>query len=184
MGRTSIQVSDELADELYRRKGRGESYEDVVWRLIDRADSAADSKPRERPHDGENSVDGHEPGTATDEPEPEQQRREKGHARVDAAKDRVHELDLPGSGERQQRREAGVLDLYQHLMNHAGEVVTTQELKAEIDADDVDYASVGSFWTNCVKSSGDRPNALLALPGVEELGGGRYHYDESEVYSE
>jgi predicted CopG family antitoxin len=35
MGRTSIQVSEELADELYGRKERGESYEDVIWRLID-----------------------------------------------------------------------------------------------------------------------------------------------------
>jgi len=37
MGRTSIQVSDELADELYARKQRGESYEDVIWRLIESA---------------------------------------------------------------------------------------------------------------------------------------------------
>jgi len=36
MGRTSIQVSDELADELHDRKDRGESYEDVIWRLIER----------------------------------------------------------------------------------------------------------------------------------------------------
>ena len=34
MGRTSIQVSDELADELHDRKDRGESYEDVIWRLM------------------------------------------------------------------------------------------------------------------------------------------------------
>ncbi|WP_276203084.1 hypothetical protein [Halorubrum tropicale] len=38
MGKTSIQVTDELADELYNRKQRGESYEDVIWRLIDEAD--------------------------------------------------------------------------------------------------------------------------------------------------
>jgi hypothetical protein len=38
MGRTSIQVSDELADELHERKERGDSYEDVIWRLIDAAD--------------------------------------------------------------------------------------------------------------------------------------------------
>ena len=37
MGRTTIQVSDELADELHNRKSRGESYEDVIWRLIDEA---------------------------------------------------------------------------------------------------------------------------------------------------
>lgn len=33
--RTSISVSHELADELYDRKQRGESYEDVIWRLMD-----------------------------------------------------------------------------------------------------------------------------------------------------
>lgn len=38
MGKTSIQVTDELADELYNRKQRGESYEDVIWRLIDESD--------------------------------------------------------------------------------------------------------------------------------------------------
>jgi len=37
MGRTSIQVSDELADDLHERKQRGDSYEDVIWRLIGRA---------------------------------------------------------------------------------------------------------------------------------------------------
>jgi hypothetical protein len=37
MGRTSIQVSDELADDLHERKQRGDSYEDVIWRLIERA---------------------------------------------------------------------------------------------------------------------------------------------------
>jgi predicted CopG family antitoxin len=39
MGDTSIRVSDELADELYSRKSRGESYEDVIWSLIERADA-------------------------------------------------------------------------------------------------------------------------------------------------
>lgn len=39
MGRTTIQVSDDLADELHERKNRGESYEDVIWRLIDGADT-------------------------------------------------------------------------------------------------------------------------------------------------
>jgi predicted CopG family antitoxin len=34
MGRTTIQISDELADELYERKERGESYEDVIWREL------------------------------------------------------------------------------------------------------------------------------------------------------
>lgn len=44
MGRTSIQVSDELADELYDRKQRGESYEDVIWRLIEIADEKEETE--------------------------------------------------------------------------------------------------------------------------------------------
>ena len=39
MGDTSIRVSTELADELHERKSRGDSYEDVIWRLIEEADT-------------------------------------------------------------------------------------------------------------------------------------------------
>jgi len=39
MSDTSIRVSNELADELFDRKRRGESYEDVIWRLIEEVDN-------------------------------------------------------------------------------------------------------------------------------------------------
>lgn len=38
MADTSIRVTHDLADELFDRKRRGESYEDVIWRLIEQAD--------------------------------------------------------------------------------------------------------------------------------------------------
>jgi predicted CopG family antitoxin len=38
MGRTSIGISEELADELHGRKDRGDSYEDVIWRLIEESE--------------------------------------------------------------------------------------------------------------------------------------------------
>jgi predicted CopG family antitoxin len=38
--RTSISVSDKLADELYDRKRRGDTYEDVIWRLIEENDES------------------------------------------------------------------------------------------------------------------------------------------------
>ena len=38
MSDTSIRVSEELADELHSRKNRGDSYEDVIWRLIEESD--------------------------------------------------------------------------------------------------------------------------------------------------
>lgn len=39
MGTTTIQVTDELADELHNRKARGETYEDVIWGLIKEGDN-------------------------------------------------------------------------------------------------------------------------------------------------
>jgi hypothetical protein len=35
MTKTSIQVSEELADELHSRKQRGDTYEDVIWRALE-----------------------------------------------------------------------------------------------------------------------------------------------------
>ena len=35
MADTSIRVSEELADELYSRKGRSTSYEEFIWSLLD-----------------------------------------------------------------------------------------------------------------------------------------------------
>ena len=32
---TSIRVTEELADELHSRKSRGETYEEVIWKLIE-----------------------------------------------------------------------------------------------------------------------------------------------------
>lgn len=42
MSDTSIRVSTDLADELHERKSRGDSYEDVIWRLIEKADAYDD----------------------------------------------------------------------------------------------------------------------------------------------
>ena len=38
MGDTTIRVSEELAEELYQRKGRSTSYEDYIWELLETID--------------------------------------------------------------------------------------------------------------------------------------------------
>lgn len=48
MGRTTIQVSDKLADDLHDRKSRGDSYEDVIWRALDQADGEGADTERGR----------------------------------------------------------------------------------------------------------------------------------------
>jgi len=50
---TSIRVTHDLADELHDRKDRGDSYEDVIWELIEEADGeSAAADPREEATDG------------------------------------------------------------------------------------------------------------------------------------
>jgi len=39
---TSIRVTEELADELHSRKSRGDSYEDVIWSMIDELEEDSD----------------------------------------------------------------------------------------------------------------------------------------------
>jgi len=42
MSDTSIRVSDDLADELYARKGRSTSYEEFIWELLAAVDGDVD----------------------------------------------------------------------------------------------------------------------------------------------
>ena len=90
--------------------------------------------------------------------------------------------NLPGSGDRLEARVDAILDIYQYLRDQAGQIRTTSELKDRVDADAVGYNTVDSFWSNAVKANSDldRENALTSLPGVEELGNGRYRYTHAE----
>lgn len=37
MSDTTIRISDELADRLYDLKNRGDTYEDVIWQILEEA---------------------------------------------------------------------------------------------------------------------------------------------------
>lgn len=166
MGRTTISVSDELADELYERKGRGETYEDVIWRLIEEAEGRSS---------------GHEPrGKAPEDapPEPSTTTAE-GHAVREEAEHVLRGLGLPGRGDDLDARVEALLAMHDLLRERGGERVETAELKDVAEQYAHGYADADSFWTNCVKknSAQGRPNALKALPGVREAGSGEYTYD-------
>jgi hypothetical protein len=55
MGKTTIQLDDETADRLYERKARGESYDDVVRRLLGETDSGQSTPTRPRDGSGPDS---------------------------------------------------------------------------------------------------------------------------------
>jgi hypothetical protein len=87
------------------------------------------------------------------------------------ARDRIDTLDLAGSGTDYERRRDAILKMYEHLRERPGERVSKSDFEALLDGTDVGYgAGFPSLWANWVKSSGDRPNALDTLPGVELQG--------------
>lgn len=167
MGRTTIQVSDELADELHERKGRGDSYEDVVWRLI----PGSEDPSSERDPQGE-SIEEATPGSTSP--------HEESHAARGEAEAALRELGLPGNGSKYETRIEAVLSFYDYLREHAGERVSKEDLRDLADEADIDtgYSSFGSLWSNWVKknkSQGRPQNTLTRLPGVE-MDGDDYVY--------
>lgn len=41
---TTLRVSEKLADELHSRKDRGDSYEDVIWQMIEELEGDDDGE--------------------------------------------------------------------------------------------------------------------------------------------
>lgn len=192
MADTSIRVSEELADELYNRKGRGTSYEEFLWELLERVDQSGEAEGQE---DIAKSDSSEEEDALLSEEEAEEAKesvadlRERDRDRLDDAQDAfeneaeeiLRDLDsLSGSGSKYEARVNAVLAFYEHLRDHAGERVSRGDLKdlAEDSSLDLGYASFTSLWNNWVKaneSQGRDFNTLAQLPGVE-MDGDDYVY--------
>ena len=117
-----MRVSEELLDELHEMKERGESYEDVIWRLIEES--------RGQPQGPEPSFEPAEPVVFTRE------------------EDNV-ELDLPGTGDLLERREQTIHEMADLLRDRG--TAEKDDFLEVVDADAVGYKNEQSFWANCVK---------------------------------
>ena len=148
MADTSIRVSEELADELYDRKGRSTSYEEFIWELIERADAhEATADAGRTARDSSPAQDAH----------------------ADAAERRREALrkELAGSGDLLESRVDAIIAMYD-LLRERGEAKKDNLLDA-VDVDATGYASRASVWSNMVKGK----DTLSALPGVEAPPTGR-----------
>ena len=83
---------------------------------------------------------------------------------------RIRALDVPGSGTRLDARVAAAVRLVEYL--EAEGEATAEELKARLDADDVGYASVESYWANFIRGAG----VLKSIAEVEAPGKGEKVY--------
>lgn len=152
---TSIRVSEDLADELYRRKGRSTSYEEYLWQLIAEADGT-EHQPSDEPPEPVESV---------------------GDSDTESL---LRSFDLPGTGSKFDARVETALAFYGYLRAREGEPVSKAELQSVADDHDLDvgYGSFRSFWTNWIKknvSQGREENTLARLPGVS-MDGDEYVY--------
>lgn len=156
MGRTTIQVSDELADELHGRKDRGESYEDVIWELIERAETGSSEKSEEDEPAAVLREEGFE------EPSPD-----------DGLEALLDDVDFPTTKNRAECVEA-VRATYEYLQANGS--ATMRELVQEVmpehpvgyDVPELEAGERyrGAWWRRVVKPS------LEALPDVEKPGAG------------
>ena len=144
----------------------------TVWWLVGEGGDAE----RER----ERAVTPSEETPDRSDPSPEARPEEPSTARQDA-EEILRGLGLPGSGGKFDARIEATLGLYDHLREKDGEAVTRAELLELVDLDAVGYTSRSSFWTNFIKRNrgqGRDTNTLVALPGIEGWGDGKYRYTE------
>ncbi len=127
---TTISLPEDLADELYERKERGESYADVVQRLLEAAD------------DGD--TDTNETTDAPPEPTATETEPATFEAAVSAAA-----ADIPGRGQKHDARVEAFRAVVTYLRNHGS--ATPAELKERVYPDlDGQYATADSWWKNAM----------------------------------
>jgi predicted CopG family antitoxin len=148
MGRTTIQVSDELADDLHERKQRGDSYEDVIWRLIEAAETESRQEARK--------TSSSDPLTSIELPGSVD--RESAVRAIHAARDHLR-----------REGEATKQDLIVSLMPDHPLGYDVDEALSKLD---VGERYRGAWWRRVVKPG------LKALPEVEKpvQGGSRWRY--------
>lgn len=144
MGSTTISVSDELADELYERKGRGESYEDVIWTLLEADSGDAGDEPQderaEEPH-----------GTA---PPPVSANANEGDpGSLETLIDDVAAETLPGSGSKLEERTQALHATVEYLREQG--TATPADFREDVYPQHTAQYTKGSdparsWWKNCI----------------------------------
>ena len=135
---TTISVPGELADELYSRKARGESYADVIRRLLEAEDSTDETPSNRRESDPSREPTETPPA---DEPAPE--------VTVDVVIDSVAADVLPGAGSKLEARKKAFFAAVEYLREH-GEIKKATFEEHIYSEHPAEYDSGRSAWKNCI----------------------------------
>lgn len=150
---TTISVSEELADDLYARKRRGESYEDVIYRLIEKADKCEELEEHAA-----------EPDSPTDTVDVDTDAESEKAPAVDTPQSEKTELDrlineivdddvLPGSGNKLEKRREALRATVEYLREHR--TAEPKDFKTDVYPDHPAEYIAGedpsnSWWKNCI----------------------------------
>lgn len=145
---TTISVPEELADRLYERKGRGETYADVIERLLEDAERAegVGTEPTDAEPPPVNEV-AEEPAQAP-EPEPVDE-----PADLETLLEDVGQSILPGSGEKLEARIEALRAVVAYLREHG--TATPAHFRDDVYPDHVAGYTGGqdpatSWWKNAM----------------------------------
>ena len=143
MGKTTISLDEEVADRLYARKSRGESYNDVIRGLLDSVENGSGM-----PDDASSSNYTTTPFQDTSDASNNLlnlSNIETLNEAIDAVSDSV----LPGTGEKHDERKEALYAVVGYLREH-GEA-TPNEFKTEVYPEHTaQFSTPQSWWKNAM----------------------------------
>lgn len=143
MGKTTISLDEEVADRLYARKSRGESYNDVIRELLDSVEN------------GTGMSDGVSNSNYTSTPFQDTSGASNdslnlsNNNTLNEAIDAVADSVLPGTGEKHDERREALYAVVEYLREH-GEA-TPNEFKNEVyPKHPAQFGTAQSWWKNAM----------------------------------
>jgi hypothetical protein len=165
---TSIRVSEELAEELYERKGRSKTYEEFIWELLEKVDND------ERAETGQETVTDSQGGARSDDESLDDSSNEIGdlRAEMEAALEQLH---VKGRANKVERTRRQAIKYAWERLREEGSMrprdIANDTFGAFFDNPDLGYSTAGGdryagyqMWDNCVRE------VLKQLPGVHQSG--------------
>jgi hypothetical protein len=132
MGKTTISLDEEVADRLYARKSRGESYNDVIRELLDSVENGSGM-----PDDASSSNVSNDPLNLNN--------IKTLNEAIDAVADNV----LPGTGEKHHERKEALHAVVRYLREH--DEATPSEFKTEVYPEHTaQFSTSQSWWKNAM----------------------------------
>lgn len=143
MGKTTVSLDEEVADRLYARKSRGESYNDVIRELLDSVENSS-----EMPDDVSSSNHTTTPFQDTSDVSNDvlnQSNIKTLSEAIDAVADNV----LPGTGEKHDERREALYAVVEYLREHGK--ATPNEFKTEVYPEHTaQFSTPQSWWKNAM----------------------------------